>query len=112
MSVKYILIIIAVLCLVLFGFVFRTNAVKYYEAIKQYDTVKSENELLKSQIKDYQNTIKENDVAIDSLSKDRATLAKKIYAVNAKKNAIKNPQDVDEIVSRLQSLSLNPKVVK
>ena len=112
LTTRNILIAFAVILTMVFLFNIRNKGLAYYEMLKQFDTIKTENVKLKEEVESKQKIIDENYSVIESLNKDRASLAKKIAITRSKRDTIKNPQDTEEIVVRLKSLGLNPQVNK
>lgn len=109
---KNILIAVVVIFVLVALVSFRNKGIALYETFKQAEIYKAENIKLKKEIESNKKVIDENAILIESIEKDRASLAKKIVTVRVKRETIKNPKDIEEITDRLRLLGLNPRVSK
>lgn len=109
---RNLLIALALIVVLVLAFSLKNKGIALYESLKQAEIYKAENVKLKEEIESKNKIIDENYSVIESLNKDRATLAKKIVVVRAKREAITNPKDTEEIVTRLKMLGINPQVNK
>jgi hypothetical protein len=113
MTTKNIIIVICiVVAIVLFLSTCGNEGLALYKSFKNNSAIKAENAKLKDAEEGYKNTIENNIEVIDSLSKDRDALAKKLTKLKVQREAIKNPESINEINDRLKMLGLNPRVMK
>ena len=112
LTLRNILILLILIMLTVAWVSFRDRGFAMYEKYKQFDTLKEENARLKEDVESKQKVIDNNYTIIENLNKDRASLSKKIAETRAKRIAIKNPQDVDEITSRLKQLGIDVQVIE